>query len=86
MRWNILKCSNAVFENDMISGPHTEIFNNTKISIDGCLGVFEYTDTYIKLRLSKGCIILCGTDFNIAFFENRLITVTGKISSVEFCL
>lgn len=69
-----------------LRGAHTEIFGNTRINIDGCLGVAEYRDTYIKLRLSKGTLILCGSGFDIVFFENRLITVKGKISSVEFCV
>ncbi len=68
------------------TGPHTEIFGNSRINIDGCFGVAEYRDTYIKLRLNKGMLILCGSDFDIVFFENRLITVQGKISSVEFCV
>lgn len=85
-KWRIFNCSNPVFEGEMLSGPHTEIFGNEKITVDGCLGVFEYTETYIKLRLSKGALILCGNRFDIAFFENELITIRGKISSVEFCL
>lgn len=70
----------------VISGPHTEIFGNLRLNIDGCLGVLEYKDTYIKLRLHKGTLILCGNGFDIVFFENRLITVKGKISSIEFCM
>ena len=85
-KWNILKCADSVLESDMLSGPHIEIFSNTKIILNGCLGVFEYTDSYIKLKLSKGALILCGANFNIAFFENQSITVAGKISSVEFCI
>lgn len=75
-------------ENHEVSfmGPHTEIFGNSRINIDGCLGVAEYRDTYIKLRLNKGTLILCGSGFDIALFENKIITIKGKISSVEFCM
>ncbi len=69
---------------EIIGNTHTEIFGNGKISIDGCLGVYEYKDTYLKLRLIKGTVILCGSGFNIVYFENRLISVTGKISAIEF--
>ena len=48
------------------------------------MGVFEYRDTYLKLKLNKGAVIICGSGFDITYFENRLITVKGKISSVEF--
>lgn len=85
-KWKLSGYADSVLDKDMITGPHTEIFGNGKISIDGCMGVFEYTDTYLKLKLSKGALILCGSDFDIVYFEDRQITVKGKISSVEFCV
>ena len=84
-KWN-LSGKDEAFDNAMLSGSHTEIFGNNRINIEGCLSVLEYRDTYIKLRLSKGTLILCGSGFDIVFYENKLITVKGKISSVEFCV
>lgn len=80
-KWNILKSREDVAE---FTGAHTEIFGNNRISIDGCLGVYEYRDTYLKLKLSKGSVIICGNGFDITCFEGRLITVKGKITSLEF--
>ena len=84
-KWNISGKESA-FDKELLSGSHTEIFGNARINIEGCLGVMEYKDTYIKLRLHKGTLILCGNGFDIVFYENKLITVKGKISSVEFCM
>lgn len=75
-----------LIDTDIISQPHIEMFGNGKITVEGCMGVLEYESNYLKLKLQKGMFILCGTDFDIVFFENRLITVKGKILSVEFCL
>lgn len=83
-KWRLF--GEETIDKEYISGPHIEILSNRKITIDGCYGVFEYKETYLKLRLQKGSLILCGEGFDIAFFENRLITVKGKISSVEFCV
>lgn len=85
-KWKLIGCADSVLDSDLISKPHIEIFGNNKISIDGCEGVFEYEDSYLKLKLQKGMLILCGNGFDIVFFENKLITVKGKISSVEFCV
>ncbi len=85
-KWDILAKNDSFTDGAMLKGPHTEIFGNSRISVDGCLGVAEYRDDYIKLRINKGTLILCGCEFDIVFFENRLITVKGKISSVEFCM
>lgn len=85
-KWNILRDLDAFPEKDMLGGAHTEIFGNSKINVDGCLGVFEYRDTYLKLKLQKGVLILCGSGFDIVFYEEQLISIKGKISSVEFCV
>lgn len=82
-KWHLLNTKDET-DGQMLSGAHTEIFGNTRIQIDGCLGVYEYKEEYLKLRLTKGTLILCGCKFNIVYFENRLICITGKISSMEF--
>lgn len=83
-KWNLFSDNDGIIDKSMLSGIHTEIFGNGKISIDGCMGVYEYRDTYLKLKLNKGAVIICGSDFDITQFENRLITIKGIISSVEF--
>ncbi|MBO5321306.1 MAG: YabP/YqfC family sporulation protein [Clostridia bacterium] len=83
-KWRLFKLSADNTNTEILGSAHLEIFGNSKISIDGCLGVYEYNDTYIKLRIYKGSVIICGSGLNIAFFEDRLITICGKISDVEF--
>ena len=83
-KWKLGGFSEDETARENIGSARIEICGNTRITIDGCLGVYEYRDTYLRLRLTKGTAILCGIGFNIVFFENRQITVKGKISSVEF--
>ena len=85
-KWKLTGCAKEIIDRDLISRPHIEIFGNNKITIDGCEGVSQYEESYLKLKLPKGMLILCGEGFDIIFFENKLITVKGKISSVEFCV
>lgn len=82
-KWSLLNLKEES-EGDILSAAHIEIYFNQKITVDGCLGVYEYRDTYMKLRLNKGSLILCGSGFNIVFFENKMISIKGKISAVEF--
>lgn len=70
---------------NIISG-HIELFSNKEISIEGCKGVLEYKDNYIKLKLNKGSIVICGENFDISYFEEKNILVKGKIDSIEFCI
>jgi len=82
--WNLGGIEKMGDDVEMLSSSRTEIIGNQKISIDGCLGVYEYRDTYLKLRLQKGSLSLCGSEFCIVYFENKSITVKGKIASIEF--
>ncbi len=77
--------SEKVFDTSVLNGAHTEIFGNSRIVIEGCLGVYEYNDCYLKLKLTKGALIVNGSNFDISVFENSTITVNGKIDGLEFC-
>ncbi len=83
-KWNIF-ATQEVADSTFLRGAHTEIFSNERVVIEGCLGVYEYNDCYLKLRLSKGALVICGSDFSISSFENTTISVSGKITTLEFC-
>ncbi len=84
-KWNLIP-TDKIIDGDLMAGPHIEMFGSGKIQIDGCEGVYEYNSDYLKLRLKKGALIICGKDFDILTFENKLITVKGKITTVEFAV
>lgn len=83
-KWNLFGGEKA-FDSSVLKGAHIEIFDTKKAEIEGCLGVYEYNDNYLKLKLKKGALIIEGSDFNISTFENGTITVSGKINNLEFC-
>lgn len=85
LKWNLFGNENFGEQNLLFSN-HIEIIGNKKIEIEGCEGVYEYTSDYLKLRLKKGAIVICGKDFDIESFENKFITVKGDIKSIEFCV
>ena len=82
---NLIECKNDIFDNERLRGAHIEIYSNKEIVIDGCLGIFEYSESYIKLNLCKGTLAISGSMLNILSFENDMITVRGTVSSIEFC-
>lgn len=85
VRWNLAPKSDFI-DYDILSSFHIEIFGSKEIEIDGCFGVYEYTGDYLKLKLKKGAVVICGSDFDILTFENKKITAKGKIKSIEFCI
>ncbi len=84
-RWNLVPNADFI-DSTMLKSPHIEIFGSGKIEIDGCEGIYEYTDDYLKLRLKNGALLICGNNFDILTFENKAITVKGSIKSIEFCV
>ena len=84
-KWKIFSCGDEIAAG-AIKNPHLELFANREIIVEGCMGVMEYSDTYLKLRLPKGALTVCGTDFDIVTFEGTTITVKGNMSSLEFCV
>lgn len=83
---HLLGSKKDFFEVDTLSGAHIEMFSNKEIVIEGCLGVLEYNEEYVKLNLGKGSMLLCGRDFDIYEFENKSIRICGFISNIEFCV
>ena len=81
---NLLNCYTDNDTLNKISGASIEIIGNSHLSIDGCMGVLEYDSECINLRLKKGTLFISGTNFDITCFENQMITINGKISSLEF--
>ena len=55
-----------VFDMSVLKGAHTEIFGNNRIVVEGCLGLYEYNDCYLKLKLVKGALIVSGSSFDIS--------------------
>ena len=84
-KWNLFTSGEKMLGTELLKGAHTEIFGSSRIVVEGCLGVYEYNENYLKLRLKKGALVLCGCDFDISSFEEQTITVNGKIATLEFC-
>ena len=70
----------------LTSKSRIELFSNREMILEGCLGVMQFNDNYIKLSLKGGNLILYGKSFDISGFSQNTITVRGYIESIEFCL
>ncbi len=82
----LFKTADELLQSKVIKGTHIELFSNKEMILEGCAGVYEYTDCYIRLNVGKGSLILNGSDFDISSFEEKTIVLKGNISSIEFCV
>ena len=82
----ILKCNDILNDTKRISGPTMEVFSNREIYIEGCKGILEYNDVYIKVKVVGGMIIVSGTSLDVPSFEGPAISIKGKINSIEMSI
>lgn len=83
---NLFKYKEDFNASNNMAGPHIEMFSNKEVFVDGCGGILEYNDVYVKIRIKKGMIIISGTNIDIPVFEGKTITIKGTIDSIEFCV
>ena len=84
-KWNLFGVGEENLSRELLNSVQTQIFGSSCIVIEGCTGVYEYNENYLKLRLKKGAVVVCGSGFDISAFENETITVNGNIVTLEFC-
>lgn len=86
VKTRLLAGADELLRTGLLKGAHIELFSNREISVEGCCGVYEYTDCYLRLNLGNGSLIISGSGFDISSFEEKCIVIRGCISSLEFCL
>ncbi len=85
-REKILGGNEDTLKPEHIRGPHITFYSNKEMIVDGCTGIIEYCDTYLRLKAGKGSMTLFGRDFDITVFDDRQLNVRGNFSSIEFSL
>ena len=83
---NLLNGSNSVSDIEKTSGFRLEVFFNRTVTAEGCLGVVDYKDDYIKIRVKKGYLIITGKSMNIMYFEDKTIKIDGTVVNIELCV
>ncbi len=61
-----------------------ELFGNKQIIVDGCKGVVDYNEDYLKLDLGKIILKVTGRGLVIDSYIYEQVDLKGEIVSVEF--
>lgn len=86
MKTHLFSSADELLQTKVLKGAHIELFSNKEMVLEGCCGVFEYTDNYIRLNLGKGALIINGKNFDISTFQDKIIVIKGEIDTIEFCV
>ncbi|MGN0468392.1 MAG: YabP/YqfC family sporulation protein [Acutalibacteraceae bacterium] len=64
--------------------PHTELDGTDQALVEGCKGIVEYNGCIVKINCGHVTVKFCGCDLSIKALSAGRISVSGKISCVEF--
>ncbi len=68
---------------DIVKG-NIELFGNKQIIVDGCKGVIDYNEDFLKLDLGKIILKVTGRSLVIDSYIYEQVDLKGEIVSVEF--
>lgn len=57
---------------------------NQEVVLDGCQGVIEYEDNFIKLKIGRQMVKFTGQGLQIKCMTGENVIIDGHILSVEF--
>lgn len=83
-KMNLIKNSSDEAQDNFITAFRIEIVSNSEMLIDGCTGILDYSDDYIKLKLKRKCVLIFGSDLSVLSFEDERIKIGGVLLSLEF--
>lgn len=63
---------------------YMEILGNSKVVLDGCKGVLEYSEESVCLNLSRGTIRFCGSGLCLRALNFEQAIINGQINTIEF--
>lgn len=66
------------------SVPRIELYGDREFSIEGAAGIIEYDENQICIATSDRIVRVIGSGLNITLLNDKNMTVTGIVLSIEF--
>ncbi|MCI8622508.1 MAG: hypothetical protein HFG26_02455 [Provencibacterium sp.] len=61
-----------------------QLIANREALVDGCKGVIEYNEDYIRLNLGNMAVRFCGRGLQLRSMSEESVIIDGFIQSVEY--
>ena len=82
-----IKRNISTLGSDMLpNGVRIETFSNKEAIVEGCKGILEYSDEYIKLNVGCGNVGFFGTGLYAHSFSDETLVIKGRIKNIEYCV
>ncbi len=74
----------SILDAEQILDSRIEIFGRKRIVIEGCFGIRDYSEEVVSINMSKYTLVIMGENLSLQNMQQKNITITGKILSIEF--
>ena len=54
------------------------------VSINGIIGIADFTDETVFLRSHGGKVIVSGKRLNVSVYENKTVEISGRVEEISF--
>lgn len=61
-----------------------ELMSNREALVDGCKGVVEYNEDFIRLNLGSMMVRFCGRSLQLRSMSEQSVVIEGFIQSIDF--
>lgn len=61
-----------------------EIYGDNEVVVDGCKGVSDYSENFIKLDLGRRFVKISGVSLTVSSYIYEQASIKGEIVSLEF--
>ncbi len=65
--------------------PLVELVGQRRVLIENHRGVVQYGDTEICVRVSYGCIRVCGHELRLMRMNRQQLIISGSVDSIILC-
>lgn len=81
------RLSGSIYQsNDAFPGmPIVELAGDRRVLIENHMGVIEYGNKKISIKVKYGVLSVCGDDMELAKMTKHQLVVTGRIDTVAIC-
>ena len=76
-----------IFRDDLLpGGVKIEVYSNKEAIIEGCKGIIEYNEEYIKINIGRGSVVFTGKELYAYSYFCETLVIKGRINNIEYCV
>ncbi len=78
-------CESLDFPSGLGGGESSvEIFSGKRVLIRGCMGILEYGESLISLRIKEGKLDIIGRGLYCSAYMSGVVEISGRVLSVGY--